>query len=515
MQNSRNSAFFFLSIATCVIYIFANSISAINAQSTCLPISIGPEMGQAKTNVSGSSITEANIVGLWEIREYSGDEIGWATFTQPPGYLYAFKLSNITMPTLIAGSEQALTWENPASIYGISPATLILDDRPNIMAIGVDSGAVNFIDISDPAFTSFSGGFVAVANVSIYSMAYQNPYVFVCQSDGNLTIYDATTIITDPTGTNIVDILVGTDCNYGMVALNDELLVSKSTGFLEIYDFSNPLSVTSLGSIDLSTPLGGSSLGHISIHPNTSLSVAYITLVPGVSVNMVAVDFSNSSAPALTDTFTTGSASQPLSGSITFSSDSSTMFVTNTDGEVLNYCVEGLDAHSPQQLTQSPLTTGYGPNMGRSIVNMDGDPYPLVYFSVQFETPSVGIATPSIRIRLVGNCGDGVIGPGEECDPSPIFIHSLNYFCCDRGTCLYKSSGTVCPGVTGHVCTISYAECTGNSTACSEPIYEDIGTSCDADGEACSIDLCKTGGVCTLSDNSNCILIPPNPIPEP
>lgn len=509
-MTNRVSTLYLLSIATTFLLFILYPQGYLS--QTCLPISLGGEIGQAKTNVSGSLITSAGIVGLSQIADYNGDLVSWSLFRQAPGYVYSFNVTNTASPELITSSGLALSWENPGDSFLLADTGVIMDDRPNILVVGVDSGAVSFVDISDHTAATFAGGFVGSVNVTILAVAYNNPFVYLCQSDGNIHIYDSTTIITDPTGTNIVNTIASTNCRRGMVTRNNLLYVSTSLGTVDIYDVSNPLIPVQLSSADISAESGGMNIGHIAIHPNAD--VLYVANIDNSLANVVVLDVTNSSDPIVSATINSGSSAQPLVGSTSFNSNGDVMYITNTDGELQNFCVSGDDALIPQMLTSSPLSTGYGPNMGRSIITEDISTSTSALFAVQFEDPSVGIPTPSLRIRSGGECGNGIIDPGEDCDPLTETIHSLDYFCCDRATCQFKSNGVVCPGVSGNVCTSTLSLCNGSSTACSDPVYEAIGTNCDADGQSCSTDQCESGGVCTVEDSSNCIPPSFNKIPN-
>lgn len=82
-------------------------------------------------------------------------------------------------------------------------------------------------------------------------------------------------------------------------------------------------------------------------------------------------------------------------------------------------------------------------------------------------------------------CGDGILQPGEDCDP----LLSPNATCCDFATCQFSNPSVVCKASAG-LCDVPEL-CTGFSTACPEDLVLANGTACrDASGECAKPGLC-------------------------
>ena len=117
--------------------------------------------------------------------------------------------------------------------------------------------------------------------------------------------------------------------------------------------------------------------------------------------------------------------------------------------------------------------------------------------------------TPGNReVISLNQCGNGILEPGEECDPGQ---NESN--CCDRSTCKLRS-GALCDPATSSCCTDScqYApssrvcrpavneqcdiaeSCTGSSGDCPEDKHQADGTSCGDNGLQCA------NGYCTSKD---------------
>lgn len=117
------------------------------------------------------------------------------------------------------------------------------------------------------------------------------------------------------------------------------------------------------------------------------------------------------------------------------------------------------------------------------------------------------LSTPLCTNLSLQQCGNGILEPGEECDPGS----NRNSPCCDATTCKLKS-GAVCDPGTSSCCTSScqYAPsgqvcrpavndqcdiaetCTGSSGDCPEDKTKPDGTSCGDNGLACASGFCTS-----------------------
>jgi cysteine-rich repeat protein len=136
-----------------------------------------------------------------------------------------------------------------------------------------------------------------------------------------------------------------------------------------------------------------------------------------------------------------------------------------------------------------------------------------------------------------GTCGNGVLEPGEQCEPA-------GGECCDA-TCHFKGSGTACSSdgnqCTNDVCSGSSAHCThqNNTASCDDGVFcngtdtcgngtckhsgdpcaagaecnnicneatdsclSPSGTACSSDGNVCTDDVCDGMGMCTHPNNT-------------
>ena len=99
---------------------------------------------------------------------------------------------------------------------------------------------------------------------------------------------------------------------------------------------------------------------------------------------------------------------------------------------------------------------------------------------------------------VTGECGNGVLEAGEDCDDGNLAAGD----CCSS-TCTIEPASTVCRAAAG---TCDAAEtCTGSSATCPADAPQPNGTSCD-DGNACTSDESCQGGACTGGSVATCPL---------
>lgn len=86
----------------------------------------------------------------------------------------------------------------------------------------------------------------------------------------------------------------------------------------------------------------------------------------------------------------------------------------------------------------------------------------------------------------IPGCGDGIVQPGEACDPGPGGVAP----CCDA-TCQLVAAGTTCRPAAGP-CDAAEA-CDGNSAECPADARKPDGASCDAGAPPCFTARCRSG----------------------
>lgn len=137
-------------------------------------------------------------------------------------------------------------------------------------------------------------------------------------------------------------------------------------------------------------------------------------------------------------------------------------------------------------------------------------PAASVFFSALLATALLlGAASAALAV-----CGDTILEMGEQCE-APFGL------CCDSGTCLYRSTASVCRTGSGDSCDPDET-CTGASDVCPSDVVEPAGTVCRAGGDpicdpdelcsgvslaSCPVDAVAGGGTpcddsayCTVSD---------------
>ncbi|ORX35582.1 Metallo-peptidase family M12-domain-containing protein [Kockovaella imperatae] len=120
------------------------------------------------------------------------------------------------------------------------------------------------------------------------------------------------------------------------------------------------------------------------------------------------------------------------------------------------------------------------------------------------------LATPGENQRTIislQQCGNGIVDPGEDCDPGS----GSNSSCCDASTCKFvsgavcdpansacctstcqfASAGTVCRPAVDATCDIAET-CTGNNATCPPDVTEPDGKECGRDGLACAAGQCTS-----------------------
>jgi hypothetical protein len=120
------------------------------------------------------------------------------------------------------------------------------------------------------------------------------------------------------------------------------------------------------------------------------------------------------------------------------------------------------------------------------------------------------LVEPGGRSTLSTNqCGNGILEPGEECDPgasgsscctsecklrSGAVCDPTNFACC-TDSCQFAASSVVCRPAVNEQCDTAET-CSGSSATCPTDVHANDGTSCGADGEG----LYCASGLCTSRD---------------
>ena len=128
--------------------------------------------------------------------------------------------------------------------------------------------------------------------------------------------------------------------------------------------------------------------------------------------------------------------------------------------------------------------------------------------------------TLNVTGTLAGSlCGNGVVDPGEQCDPGL----SPNA-CCDA-LCMAELNGTICSPANPRVCFVGMCEAGACQPVPREGACDDLnqctendqcqglfcvgtprpaGAACDLDGHVCTTDTCDGAGTCTAGPCSPC-----------
>jgi hypothetical protein len=115
-------------------------------------------------------------------------------------------------------------------------------------------------------------------------------------------------------------------------------------------------------------------------------------------------------------------------------------------------------------------------------------------------------ATPSRKIFSLQQCGNGIVEPGEQCDPG--FNGTANLCCasdctfrqgavcdpsssqCCTNSCQFAPSAQVCRPAKNAACDTAET-CTGNSATCPADVFKANGLSCGS-GLACASGVCTS-----------------------
>ena len=108
-------------------------------------------------------------------------------------------------------------------------------------------------------------------------------------------------------------------------------------------------------------------------------------------------------------------------------------------------------------------------------------------------TPSSIVSCTFIN-KKIPVCGDGALDVGEQCDDG----NTLNGDCCSS-TCQYAPNGSAC-AADGNQCTNDVCNGLG---LCEHP-NSSIGTTCNADANLCTNDHCNGLGMCVFLSNVTC-----------
>jgi cysteine-rich repeat protein len=144
-------------------------------------------------------------------------------------------------------------------------------------------------------------------------------------------------------------------------------------------------------------------------------------------------------------------------------------------------------------------------------------------FTTPPDCPSIGcFCSVDTVVPLWGSrapCGDGVLDPGEACDDG----HLPPGDCCALG-CTLDPAGSACAD-DGNVCTDESCDGSGTclhtantascdstcapggvcaSGVCESPQPAPTGTTCDRDGNACTVDTCNGTGTCAAAGPLDC-----------
>jgi lysyl oxidase len=169
---------------------------------------------------------------------------------------------------------------------------------------------------------------------------------------------------------------------------------------------------------------------------------------------------------------------------------------------------------------KSPVYTDCGTNQGLSVGCTD-DYEPFLYCQYLDVTDVPNVMTRAFRLRVtidtadllpdpnradnvtevaIPGCGDGIVQPGEDCDPGVGAAAS----CCDD-TCHFVPAGGSCRAATGPC--DRPAECDGTDASCPANGTQPDGTSCGSGMGTCADQVCRAG-TCTLerNDGAGCVI---------
>jgi cysteine-rich repeat protein len=102
----------------------------------------------------------------------------------------------------------------------------------------------------------------------------------------------------------------------------------------------------------------------------------------------------------------------------------------------------------------------------------------------------------NVTEMVLPGCGDGVLQPGEQCDPGTQTAGT----CCDA-SCHLLPAGTTCRSATG-ACDAA-GVCDGSSPACPADASLPDGTPCGSGAVGCSTGACQ-GGTCQVQQEPGC-----------
>jgi lysyl oxidase/disintegrin len=101
---------------------------------------------------------------------------------------------------------------------------------------------------------------------------------------------------------------------------------------------------------------------------------------------------------------------------------------------------------------------------------------------------------------VLPGCGDGVLQPGEDCDPGA----GSGNACCDAG-CHLAAAGTPCRPAAG-ACDLAEA-CDGISSICPSDVGMPDGTPCGTGAPPCTRDACRSGACTPVRDfGAGCLI---------
>lgn len=104
-----------------------------------------------------------------------------------------------------------------------------------------------------------------------------------------------------------------------------------------------------------------------------------------------------------------------------------------------------------------------------------------------------------VTVVAIPGCGDGIVQPGEDCDPSP----GAAAPCCDDG-CRFRAAGTACRAAADACDAVE--SCDGASADCPADAVLPDGTRCGGGLPGCGDATC-TGGACVAAPTSGACVV--------